>query len=428
MNRLYPVETRYFASIFFSKKNKVDNLRRKVSRRYLNPKGTKTPTSRLYNRKTYYLNYTYRIFYTTASLPNEWDQVSNQSLFLQSAYLRVLENSAPANINCEFIGIYQQQELVATAMLQHIDLGQLAGFGSRDHGILSSVRNILFKQFSSKLAILGNNMLTGQHAISFSEKANKATVLATLKQYLHTLNPAPHHTIFKDFELHGCEHFDQVVFQKSLQFSSQPNMYLAIQAAWKQEPDYVQALTKKYRDQYKRARKKADGLEKRQLSLEEIEKWSDEIYDLYKHVADHAPFNTFFLAKNHFHSLKKELGDSFRFFAYFENNQIIGFNTLIHHDEILETYFLGYDEKVQREKMLYLNMLYDMIGCGIHNGFKRINFGRTALEIKSSVGAKPEQLYGWMQHQNRFINRYLSFFFKLLEPEVKWIERNPFKS
>jgi hypothetical protein len=73
-------------------------------------------------------------------------------------------------------------------------------------------------------------------------------------------------------------------------------------------------------------------------------------------------------------------------------------------------------------------MLYDMIGCSIHNGFKRINFGRTALEIKSSVGAKPEQLYGWMQHQNKLINRNLEFFFKLLEPEVKWIGRNPFKS
>jgi predicted N-acyltransferase len=270
-------------------------------------------------------------------------------------------------------------------------------------------------------------MLTGQHAVSFSEKAIKSAVLVTLKNYLATLNPAPHHTIFKDFENADRSLFDLPEFNISLEFSSQPNMFLSLRSEWKLESDYVQTLTKKYRDQYKRARKKAEGIEKRQLSLEEIKKWETEIYDLYRHVADHAPFNTFFLAKNHFYSLKKELGDDFRFFAYFENNELIGFNTLIHHDEILETYFLGYDEKVQREKMLYLNMLYDMIGCSIHNGFKRINFGRTALEIKSSVGAQPEQLYGWMQHENKLINRYLSYFFKLLEPEVKWIERSPFK-
>jgi hypothetical protein len=374
------------------------------------------------------LNKQYRIFESIDQLPETWDQVAHQSLFLQKAYLRALENSAPANITCQFIGIYQANELVATAISQQIDLAKLAGFGSRDHSLLSTLRNFLFKRFSSQLAILGNNMLTGQHAISFHEKANKSAVLQTLKDYLTSLTPAPHHTIFKDFEPQDVALFDLQAFQKSFRFSSQPNMFLDLRTDWKQEADYVAALTKKYRDQYKRARKKSEGLTKRQLTLEEIERWETEIYDLYRHVADHAPFNTFFLAKNHFYSLKKELGDAFRFFAYFENNQLIGFNTLIQHDEILETYFLGYDEKIQREKMLYLNMLYDMIGCSIHNGFKRINFGRTALEIKSSVGAKPEQLYGWMQHHNKLINRNLEFFFKLLEPEVKWIERSPFKS
>jgi predicted N-acyltransferase len=374
------------------------------------------------------LNYQYHIFESTTTLPETWDLVSSQSLFLQSTYLRVLENSIPTNITCQFIGIYQANELIATAMLQHLDLGKLAGFGNRDHGALTLLRNFLFKRYSSKLAIIGNNMLTGQHAISFGPRANKSEILAGLKTFVTELIPAPHLNIFKDFESIECVLFDQASFQKSLQFSSQPNMFIDLRPEWRQEADYVEALTKKYRDQYKRARKKANGIEKRQLTLEEIEQLENEIYTLYRHVADHAPFNTFFLTKNHFYSLKKELGDSFRFFAYFEEGKLIGFNTLIHHDEILETYFLGYDEKIQKEKMLYLNMLYDMVGCSIHNGFKRINFGRTALEIKSSVGAKPEKLFGWMQHKNKWINRNLGYFFNLLEPEAQWIERNPFKS
>jgi predicted N-acyltransferase len=374
------------------------------------------------------LNYQYHIFESTTKLPETWDIVSSQSLFLQSTYLRVLENSIPANITCQFIGIYQANELIATAMLQHLDLGKLAGFGNRDHGALTLLRNFLFKRYSSKLAIIGNNMLTGQHAISFTPSANKSEILAGLKTFVTELTPAPHLNIFKDFESTDCALFDQVAFQKSLRFSSQPNMFIDLRPEWTQEANYVEALTKKYRDQYKRARKKADGIEKRQLTLEEIEQLANEIYTLYRHVADHAPFNTFFITKNHFYSLKKELGDAFRFFAYFEEGKLIGFNTLIHHDEILETYFLGYNEKIQKEKMLYLNMLYDMVGCSIHNGFKRINFGRTAMEIKSSIGAKPEQLFGWMQHKNKWINRNLGYFFNLLEPEAKWIERNPFKS
>ncbi len=63
-------------------------------------------------------------------------------------------------------------------MLQHLDLGKLAGFGNRDHGLLTIARNFLFKRYASKLAIIGNNMLTGQHAISFSPQANQQEVIA----------------------------------------------------------------------------------------------------------------------------------------------------------------------------------------------------------------------------------------------------------
>jgi predicted N-acyltransferase len=374
------------------------------------------------------LKYQFSIFNSSSELPDTWDDVAQKSLFLQSAYLRALENSTPDNISCQFIGVFQDEELVATVMLQQVDLAKLAGFGNRDRGIINSIRNFLFKRFASKLAIVGNNMLTGQHAISFGPDANQSAILNSLKQHIFAFAPTHHMHVFKDFEEHEKPFFDQDIFQKSLLFSSQPAMILELNSSWDHEADYVQALTKKYRDQYKRARKKAEGIEKRQLSAEEIWGMQVEIHKLYQHVADNAPFNTFFLTKNHFYSLKKELGQNFRFYAYFDHGRLIGFNTLIQHHETLETYFLGYDEKIQREKMLYLNMLYDMVGCGIKNGFTCINFGRTALEIKSSVGAKPKQLFGWMNHQNTLINKNLAFFFKLLEPEAKWTQRHPFKS
>ena len=93
----------------------------------------------------------------------------------------------------------------------------------------------------------------------------------------------------------------------------------------------------------------------------------------------------------------------------------------------MDTYFLGYDDSIQREKMLYLNMLYDMVAYSINNGFKEIVFARTALEIKSSVGAKPQEMYGFMKHSNHAINLVVDKIFCYLEPEVVWQERNPFK-
>jgi hypothetical protein len=93
----------------------------------------------------------------------------------------------------------------------------------------------------------------------------------------------------------------------------------------------------------------------------------------------------------------------------------------------MDTYFLGYDENVQREKMLYLNMLYDMIAYSINKGFKEIIFARTALEIKSSVGAKPEEMFGFIQHSNPLLNKKMEQLFCYLEPQKEWNQRNPFK-
>jgi hypothetical protein len=144
-------------------------------------------------------------------------------------------------------------------------------------------------------------------------------------------------------------------------------------------------------------------------------------------VAKNAPFNTFFLAKNHFRILKEQLADNFLFYGYFQDEQLIGFSTLIKNGATMDTYFLGYNNKIQKEKMLYLNMLYDMVAYSINKGFKEIVFARTALEIKSSIGAKAVDMFGFIKHETAIIDSCIGRIFNFLEPKIEWKERNPFK-
>jgi predicted N-acyltransferase len=277
-------------------------------------------------------------------------------------------------------------------------------------------------------------MLTGQNAYAFSDRIDKKTSLLCLKtasKKLETIfknkGQKVHITTFKDFPQEETAAFQNAGFQDYFQFSTQPNMIFDIPTHWKTEQDYINALSKKYRDQYKRARKKANGVVKIKMHLEDIIKHEETIYDLYFHVAKNAHFNTFFLAKNHFQSLKEILKDKFLFYGYFLDEKLIGFNTIIKNGEVMDTYFLGYDESIQREKMLYLNMLYDIIAYSINKGFKEIVFARTALEIKSAVGAKPQEMFGYMKHSNIILDTVIEKLFCYLEPEVVWQERNPFK-
>jgi hypothetical protein len=377
---------------------------------------------------------TYKIFSSITQRPNTWDEVAHENAFLQTPYLKVLENAAPTNMQCFYIGIFKKSELIGVALAQYLDLNKLESFGERDKCIKTFIRNFIFKNFASHVLLLGNNMITGQNCYAFKKAIDYKTISELLiecateiKNYFKKQNITIHIVSFKDFYQECALAFNEFGFKSIYEFNTQPNMVLELQNHWKNNEDYVLSFSKKYRDQYKRAHKKIEGIETRELSLEEIICKEERIYELYHYVAKNAPFNTFFLDKHHFSTFKKQCGKRFVLCGYFLNEKLVGFHTLLLNGSVLETYFLGYDEHVQKEKMLYLNMLYNMTKFGIENQFKKIIFGRTALEIKSSIGAKPVVMSGFIYHTNTWINKMLPKIFPNLEPTLVWQQRHPFK-
>ncbi|HEU4496318.1 MAG TPA: 8-amino-7-oxononanoate synthase [Flavobacterium sp.] len=376
----------------------------------------------------------FKIYSATELLPEGWDGLASKNIFLSKNYLKILEKAPPENMACHFIGLFDNGKLAGIALSQFLNLNKLASFGERDRCIKTKARNFIFKNFSSHVLFIGNNMLTGQNAYCLAEGTDKPKALDSLKEASEALREIfknkgfkIHLTSFKDFAQDEAEEFGKASFSDYYKFSTQPNMVFEVRDSWNTFEDYVGDLSKKYRDQFKRARKKSEGIVKRKMILEEIAEQEETIYRLYFHVARNAPFNTFFLAKNHFSVFKEMLQDNFLFYGYFIEGKLIGFNTLVKNGTAIDTYFLGYDETIQKEKMLYLNMLYDMIGYSINRGFKKIIFARTALEIKSSVGASPVDMHGYIRHSNKLVNKKMDRIFNYLEPKTDWQVRNPFK-
>ena len=387
-------------------------------------------------RKIIQLNtsFSFKIFNSTSEFPSNWNDFSANNIFFSKEYLHILEVSSPNNISSNFIGLFQNEKLVGVALTQFNNLSLVNSYGERDNCIKNKIRTVVFKNFSSNVLVVGNNTLTGQNTFCFSKEVPAKELVSLLYKAVEELQrqiekngQKVHLVIYKDFPEFQIPLFELPEFTSFYKFTTQPNMLFNIKEHWHTFDDYVSDLNKKYRDQFKRARKKSEGITKRKFSLEDIENYKDRIVELYLNVAEKAPFNTFFLNKDHFEIFKKSLNDKFLFYGYFKDETLIGFNTLIKNGNDIDTYFLGYDEKCQRERMLYLNMLYDMIAYSINKGFKRIVFARTALEIKSSVGANPEDLHGFMRHNNRLINLFIPKLFHYFEPKVEWIERNPFK-
>jgi hypothetical protein len=377
------------------------------------------------------MSYTFKIFNSTTELPINWNIIiGQQNIMLSEEYFRVLEESKPINMKYCFVGFFSDEELIGGALFQYLSFIEHKSFQKGE--VLCSIRNFLTRQLSKDVMILGNNMLTGQNGFYFDTSkipTEKAILLLNeASQNIQAILGKTSLIIYKDYQKLFLKNFEEEQkFKTFYRFSVQPNMILNLKPEWNCFEDYSNDLSKKYRARLKSAKKKIDGIQKLELDIQSIKKYQNEMNILYQNVAENAPFNTFFLTKDHFESMKQNLKENFKVFGYFFNKKLIGFYTLILNNNDIDTYFLGYDKGIQKEKQIYLNMLFDMTEFGISNQFKRIVFGRTALEIKSTIGAEPVEIFGLIKHNNKAINPFMEKIFTSLNPKVEWIQRKPFK-
>lgn len=383
---------------------------------------------------------TYNIYNSTKQLPNSWDTIVAHDIFLYSNYLRALESATPDNISWYYIGVFKEDILVGVAIIQRAQLYLKDMFRTRSS---SAFKQFLINGFSKVLKgnvlVVGNLMHTGQHGLFFLENnISQTDFLNSIFQAINRLiieiktnqNKKIRSIMLKDFFTDDTIHIEKDFFNAHQlhKVQVQPNMLMDVKADWKCWEDYVLCLNKKYKTRYRRAKKKFGEIQSRELDAEMIQNMSKQLYKLYKNVSDNAKFNTFVLPQNHFYNLKRHLKDNFKVFGYYLDNELIGFYTLLLNNMTLETYFLGYDKEHQYPNQLYLNMLYDMANFAIKNKLTSIVYARTAMEIKSSVGAKPKDMTMYMKHTNRIANALLKSIFGLMRPSHKWAERHPFKS
>lgn len=381
----------------------------------------------------------HQIYTSFNELPRSWDTMAEHDIFLKSSYLQAMEQASPDSISWYYVGVFKGEELVGVAIAQRAQLYLKDMFRNK---VPSVFKQLLISSFSKilkgNILVFGNLTHTGQHGLHFlPNKISQADFLKTLFRVAQELkniikqkqNKKIRVVMFKDYFKEDPIHMEGHLFKsyKLHKVNVQPNMIMIIKLIWLKPEDYIANLNKKYKTRYKRAKKKFGEIQSRELYMETIDKCSNDLYELYKNVSDNAKFNTFILPQNHFFSLKKELKENFKIFGYYLNNELIGFYSLILNNKTLETYFLGYDAAHQYQNQLYLNMLYDMAGFAITNNFSSVVYARTAMEIKSSVGAKPKDMIVYIKHTNGLVNVLLRYIFQLMNPTQKWAERHPFK-
>ena len=162
------------------------------------------------------------------------------------------------------------------------------------------------------------------------------------------------------------------------------------------------------------------------ITLDNIEELLPEMTALYKKVSSKADFNLGDFNLETYIHLKEKLKDNYLLKAYFLNGKVVGFMSGIINQNSLDAHFVGIDYLLNKEYAIYQRMLYDYIKIAIKKRIKVLNFGRTASEIKSSIGAVPQDLTMYIRHKKSIKNRILRLFLQKIEP-TPFHQKFPFK-
>jgi hypothetical protein len=370
-----------------------------------------------------------------------WWNPKRGNLYLSLPYLQGVCEAAPKGMQLIFLRFRCKDEVVGYACYQALQLNGGSHFKPEEerknskgffYNLLNFIRTKIISKTKINVLVAGNLMNVGTNFIEFygiTEELQFSLMGRSIKRtmlYLRQKTGRKFDTsLVKELNESSrvcIETFKRFRYQD---FKVEPNMRIPIE--WDHFEAYLSSMSSKYRVRYRRARKKLDGIEIRPLTLLDLDAFKERMHELYLEIANSAQLNLVNLNPNYHIRLKEKLGDDIHIIGYFLDQKMVGFYTLLVNNKSIDAGYLGIDSKYNLSYQIYLNMLYDMVDQAIGIGAEDLIFARTALEIKSSVGAIPEEKVLLVRHQNPILHRLTKEFLKTFNKAPHWKQRHPFK-
>jgi len=210
-------------------------------------------------------------------------------------------------------------------------------------------------------------------------------------------------------------------------FFTEPYMFLMLDPSWQTIDDYMSALSSKYRVRLKKVMQESSVLETKLMDNDALELHAEDIHRLYLSVAEKASFNLGYAHPGYFRDTLEVSGGSFQVVGYWLEGKLIGFNSWFlgtHGD--LHAHYIGLDYQYVSTYKLYNRMLIDLVDQAISTRSVEIHFGRTAVEIKSTLGAVPANMVINLRHTRGWANRLIGIPSNWSKPPDFEV-RHPFK-
>lgn len=387
------------------------------------------------NHKTENTSY----YQSVEKIPSDvWDQLDcTKNIYFHPSYLISLEKNNP-HLTFFYVVLKDiHQKAIAFASAQIIDF-HIDATSDESKNITNTVIHyarklrVLPKEKPIKILSCGNTFVSGEHGIFIRKEQNKKAIVRKLAKEISTYSQEKYSQypidifIMKDFVEQSLPVTNELISLGYYAFNVEPNMKLTVSPHWNSFNDYLSTLKTKFRVKAKRALELSKELLVQNITSDNIKNQLQEMTQLYKRVASKADFNLGEFKLDSYIDLKAKLGDDYILKSYWLEGKMVGFMSGIINQKSLDAHFVGIDYELNKQFAIYQRMLYDYIDLAISKNMSTLNFGRTASEIKSSVGAVPEHLTVYIRHKKSITNKFLRLFLLRIQP-TEFNQKFPFK-
>jgi hypothetical protein len=377
--------------------------------------------------------------------PARWDAVAQGgSFFLRRDVLRVVERHGPENIEPRYAMVFRGENPVAVIAVQVVTV---TGEGLRRDAAVAARephRNLLRRVLSpaarkagtalrERMLVAGNLLSWGFHGIAFAPGEEPAALWPAVAEALYRIRRAERLGGQADFAMVKDVTAQQVGTEALRRFSyraleTEPNMVLALDPNWKTYDDYLAALDSKYRKKVKDQGKKLAGAGCTVEVLHDLTAYAARLHRLYLAVQGNASVRLVTLRESYFTELARVGRDDFRCTVLRRGDDVIGFVTTVRDGDTAIGYYIGFDRAAAAEGLpIYLRLLHATVADAIGWRCTRLSLGRTALEPKAGLGARPEPMSVWVRHRVAPLNWMLRGLLGAV-PHAEAPERSPFKA
>lgn len=366
--------------------------------------------------------------------------VKDAGFFLSPGYLESVEKVLPRNLSPRYALIYSgsgdERQPVAAMYMQIADVSVAQLRPEKpapDNGERVGTLEQLAQSTCQRILICGNLLTFGQHGIAFAKDVDQKLAWHGVAEVLYRVRQAEklggktHFVMIKDLHSPYREHAAHLENLSYRYVETEPNMVLALHADWKSHDDYLGSLASKYRGNVRNGIFKP--MDEGACTMEQVADMGavqEQIHALYKEVQINAGVRLFELEANYFSALQKAAGERFRCSVVKQNGKLLGFLISVADGETAIAYHIGFDRAAAAALPIYLRLLHAGIADAISMGCKEISYGRTALEPKAALGAKPQPFGILVRHRQPVLNKMMKRLLTGIEHEEA-PERSPFK-